>query len=393
MKSNSRRRFLAAGLGLPVAGLAATSSPLAPAGALNSVATAPQAETKAGLRYRTLGKTGLKVTEVGFGCMITSDPTVIERAADIGINFFDTARGYQNGNNERMVGAALKSKRKNLVLCTKSGASTKDEAIAHLETSLKEIGTDYIDIWYLHAKSSPAQLNDGLLEAQRIAKQQGKVRFVGVSTHAGHSELIPAMIASKNFDVLLTSYNFAMEPGIAELIAAAHGAGMGVVGMKVMAGGFRRVRSGDSMHEKLNREGAMLAMLKWVLRDKHIGTTIPSITDFDQLDQNLRAMTEGFGNAEEKLLARQLDFIRPLYCRMCGACEGTCAQGLPVSDLIRYVSYAEGYGQFSLGRQGYMELESDMRDVRCATCHGCTVKCPNGVQVAARVSRAQELFA
>ena len=113
--SSSRRNFLAAGLSLPVAGLAAGTgqSKSAPPARLQ-----PQPESA--LRYRTLGKTGLKVTAVSFGCMITSDGSVIERAADVGINYFDTARGYQDGNNERMVGAALKGKRKNLVLSSKT---------------------------------------------------------------------------------------------------------------------------------------------------------------------------------------------------------------------------------------------------------------------------------
>jgi uncharacterized protein len=107
------------------------------------------------LVYRTLGKTGLKVTQVSFGCMITSDPTVIERAADSGILHFDTARVYSRGNNERMVGAALKSRRKNLIVSSKSQASTKDGLMQDLETSLRELQTDYLDIWYLHSKSSP----------------------------------------------------------------------------------------------------------------------------------------------------------------------------------------------------------------------------------------------
>ena len=128
---SSRRDFLAAaGLALPTVALA-------------SVGKMPQAPTlpppRPELSYRVLGKTGLKVTSVGFGCMITSDPSVIERAADIGITYFDTARGYQNGNNERMVGAALKSKRNGITLSTKTGAKTKAEALQHIDTSLAEL--------------------------------------------------------------------------------------------------------------------------------------------------------------------------------------------------------------------------------------------------------------
>ena len=88
--------------------------------------------------------------------MITSDGSVIERAADLGITYFDTARGYQSGNNERMVGAALKSKRKDIMLSSKTHAGTRRPRRSRdLDTSLKELGTDYLDIWYLHAKSKP----------------------------------------------------------------------------------------------------------------------------------------------------------------------------------------------------------------------------------------------
>jgi aryl-alcohol dehydrogenase-like predicted oxidoreductase len=102
-------------------------------------------------------RTDLKITSVSFGCMITSDASVIERAADIGLTHFDTARGYSQGNNERMVGAAIKAKRKAIVLSGKSGAKSKEELAKDLNTSLKEIGTDRLDIWYLLRRTRPAK--------------------------------------------------------------------------------------------------------------------------------------------------------------------------------------------------------------------------------------------
>ena len=108
----SRRNFLAAGLALPAVASASRSS--------GSGQSQPQPPARlssgAALQYRTLGKTGLRVTTVGYGCMITSDPTVITRAVDMGINYFDTSRNYQGGQNERMVGAALGAKRKDIFL-------------------------------------------------------------------------------------------------------------------------------------------------------------------------------------------------------------------------------------------------------------------------------------
>ena len=385
--SSSRRNFLAAaGLAIPAAGLAKPAA---------EKPAAPKSEVKDGPKftYRTLGKTGLKPTAVGFGCMITSDQSVIERAADIGITYFDTARGYQGGNNERMVGAALKSKRNSLTLSSKSASPTKEQALADLDKSLQEIGTDHLDIWYLHAKSKPEHLTDGLLEAQNIAKSQGKIRFAGVSTHAGQPELLPAVIAKKHFDVVLTSYNFTMDPGMDPLIQQVRQAGIGIVAMKVMAGGFRRIKDNDPNYGVFKRDGAMLSMLKWVLRNKNVDTTIPSITDLDQLDQNLKAMSEPFASGDEKLLKARLEMLTPLYCRMCGACEGKCSKGLPVADLIRYVSYADGYGEFAMAREQFLKMPENLRTVRCGDCDDCSIQCPNGVRVFDRVSRAQELFA
>ena len=127
--STTRRDFLSAGLMIPLAGAGSSM------GLFNSASdsTAKTPATPVKPSYRTLGRTGLKVTTVGMGCMITSDPSVIERALDAGINHFDTARGYQHGNNERMVGAALGKRRKNIVLSTKTEAHDKKGALEQLE--------------------------------------------------------------------------------------------------------------------------------------------------------------------------------------------------------------------------------------------------------------------
>ena len=105
--------------------------------------------------------------------MTPSDQRVIEQAADGGITYFDTARGYQNGNNERMVGAALKGRRDKITLSSKSQAKTKSEASAHLDKSLAELGTDHLDIWYLHSRPSPASVPDELFDAQDEAVKAG----------------------------------------------------------------------------------------------------------------------------------------------------------------------------------------------------------------------------
>jgi aryl-alcohol dehydrogenase-like predicted oxidoreductase len=382
----SRREFLAAsaltGLAIPAA--AAIDTPKDPPPAAPAPAAPPV------LRKRKLGNTGLEVTEVAFGCMITSDQSVIERAADLGVNLFDTARGYQGGNNERLVGAALKGRRDKLYISTKTGGGTKAEAMAHLEESLRQLGTDHVDIWYLHGKSSAAALTDDLLDAQRTAREQGKIRFAGVSLHSGHAEVIPAAIAKK-LDVVLVTYNFTMGDRNDALMKSLDDAGVGVVAMKVMAGG--RGPDAAAAREKLAAKGGMLSALKWVLKHPFVHATIPSTTDMAQLDENLRAMAEPWTQEDEQRLVARLDEIRHDYCSMCGECEGTCPKGLPVADVLRYLTYADGYGQFALGREHFLALPAAQRDVRCGDCAECAVRCPHGVHVARRLARAQALFA
>jgi aryl-alcohol dehydrogenase-like predicted oxidoreductase len=138
-------------------------------------------------------------------------------------------------------------------------ATTRAEALADLDTSLRELGTDYIDIWYLHNKNEPEQVSADLLEAQRVARQSGKIRFAGVSTHFNMDRMLAYLAKLGQMDVVLTTYNFAMRsvdaamnanpdaPGtdMTEAIRSARKAGLGIVAMKVMAGGVSRVRRGD----------------------------------------------------------------------------------------------------------------------------------------------------
>jgi hypothetical protein len=386
MKSTpSRRNFLAAGLALPAAGAAVPAAG----------AAGPKIE------YRMLGNTGLKVSTLGFGCMLASDPTVVERAVDLGINYIDTARSYQGGNNERMVGSALKGKRDKVALVSKAGGRSKPELLEQLDTSLKELGTDHLDVWYLHNRNTPEELKDEFFEAQEIARKAGKIRFRGVSYHFNMPQMLEHTVKLGVFDVALLSYNFTLGEEVGNAIAKARKTGLGIVGMKVMAGGYARIQRGDRLYgqspthltERLKRPGAMLAALKYVLKNKSVDTAIIGITDFEELDEDMRAMSEPFGAEDERTLAAQLERIGPFYCRACGACSGVCDKGVRIADMHRCLMYAEGYGQFALGRSTYLEQPTEARATQCGDCAECTVRCPNGVDVRANLLRARTLFA
>jgi aryl-alcohol dehydrogenase-like predicted oxidoreductase len=385
MFHSSRRNFLASCLGLPAAGLAIPQSQPSSPSIKNSAVRA------AAPTYRTLGKTGLKVTSVGFGCMVTSDDSVISRAVDMGINYFDTARGYQSGNNERMVGNCLKRVRDKVFLSSKSRAASATEARSHLDTSLRELGTDYLDIWYMHARDEAVALPDEIVPVWEDAKKQGKIRFIGVSTHNPNA-VVDRIFEIGKFDVVLNTYNFAVGTANDAAFDRLSNAGIGLVAMKVMAPAARPYGFQTSRSDRMKREGGPLAALKWVLRNKRFGVAIPSMTDIDQLETNFRAMSEPFTGDDERLLAAIDENIRPLYCRMCYRCSGQCPKRLPVPDTIRYLSYADFYGQFSLGREHFLALPQEVRAVRCSDCSSCEVHCPNGVHVPERLMRAQELF-
>ena len=385
----SRRNFLAASLALPAAGLAsATSSP-------TPSALAPQqaAPTPGKVTYRVLGKTGLKVSTVGYGCMITSDPTVITRAVDMGINYFDTSRGYQSGQNERMVGAALGAKRKDVFLSSKCDQKTGAGNLAEIDTSLKELNTDHLDVWLLHGLGTPAEITDDRVEALRKAKEQGKVRFIGMSTHT-----LPAVVdrvIEAKLEVVQAQYNFTSAAEWGPALDKLQKAGIGVVAMKVMAKvGRGRGRGADAAPPPPARPANFApAALKWAIRNPVIATTVPSMTDIDQLEQNFAVMAQPFTDADQKILTARLEEITPYFCRMCGTCAGQCPQGLPVADMVRFVMYADGYGQFPLGRENFQRMSAEHQAVKCSQCPTCVVKCAHGVTVAERMMRAQELFA
>jgi aryl-alcohol dehydrogenase-like predicted oxidoreductase len=372
----SRRSFLQAGLGLPAASLISASRP-------DAATPAP-----AGVAYRSLGKTGLKVSSVGSGVGILPDPAVIARAIDLGINYFDTARGYGEGKSEQITGAALKGKRDKVVLATKTDARTKADVLKDMDASLKALGMDYVDIWHLHSRDTPDTITDEAVEACELLKKQGKARFIGVSAHDINA-VVDTILKIGKFDVVQTTYSYAIgAPFRSAAIARLHNAGIGVVAMKVIIA----VAGFVPREVKLPKEGP-LAAIKWVLLNPAISTTVPYVKNVAELEMNVRAMSEPYTAEDEKMLFVRNQEIRPYYCRMCYECKGQCPMGVPVAEELRYLAYSDFGGNLDQARQKFALLPKEIRDIRCRDCSECAIKCPNGVQVHGRLMRAQDLLA
>ena len=127
----------------------------------------------------------------------------------------------------------------------------------------------------------------------------------------------------------------------------------------------------------MKRPGALAAALKWVIKKPRRRHHHPQHDRYRSArSRTSRSWGSKFDDADEKILAARLEEIRPYYCRMCGQCDGKCPQGLPVANMLRYLMYAESYGQFALGREHFLKLSAEHQGVRCADCPGCTVQCP-----------------
>jgi len=385
----SRRQFFQLGLSLPAAGivLPAMSSAAEPAGPIP---------------FKKLGKTGLKVAPVGFGCGFTPDPSVIARAIDLGLNLFDTANDYSNGNSERLLAVGLKGRRDKAIVISKTPARSKAQATADLESSLRNLQTDHVDVWLLHAKGTPEEVSDELLEHGETAKKQGKTRFFGFSTH-DINQMADHAVKSK-LDVIVFTYNFTMGTTKDAAIQRAYDAGIGLAAIKVMAatggappvggrGGFAGGNRGGAVPARPQRIQNPLPALKWVVRNPAIAAALPGIGDNDMLEMNFKAMTEKFTPDDQKVLVARSEEVRPYYCRMCFQCSGQCPKGVPVPDELRILAYADFYNDFLRARTHFQRLPEEVRAVHCSDCSVCAVKCANGVRVAERLIRAQEMLA
>jgi len=378
--NQSRRQFLQAGLALPAAAGLSTS------GGLNTVL---QGSPK--IEYRTLGKTGLKVSGVGYGIGFNPITDVLAKAIDMGVNYFDTSRDY--GDSEKIFSGVAKGKRDKIHIATKSPSRKKDDIINDLNTSLKELGTDYVDIWHLHARDTPSAIPDEALEAMQECKKSGKARFIGFSCH-DPNRMVDFLLETKVFDVMQTTYSFPIGGFYRDTaVKRLHDAGIGVIAMKVVVAltGLN-LKSFENGPARPDGDGPV-AGIKWVLNNPAIGTTVPHMRTIPELEMNFRAMTEPFTPADEKLLYVMNEQIRPYYCRMCNSCSGVCPKGLPVSDMLRFLAYNDFSGNYYQAKSSFHGLAKEIRDVSCSDCSSCAIQCPNGVHVQARLRRAQELLA
>jgi uncharacterized protein len=350
--------------------------------------------------YRTLGRTGLKVPVISFGVMRADNPALCKAAYEKGIKLFDTANGYQNGNNETMLGNLFKDyPRDSFYLATKvkaagvsregtpSAETTAEDFLSKFSTSLSRLQMDYVDILYVHDISNPEMLDfKPIINTVKKLKKEGKIRYMGFSTHRNEASVIEAAASKGDWDVILTSYNF-QQSYRKELDSAVHKAaeaGIGIVAMKTLAGG-------GFLDKEKTKPINTTAAIKWVLSNPDIHTTIPGMTQFDQLDVNVKILADVTLTEQEKKDILIAGSQPGLFCSGCEECITACPLKLSVPDLMRAYMYAYGYSDPPQAFALLKELRYGNNP--CRNCSGsCSVKCSRDFNVKERITDISRLI-
>ena len=317
------------------------------------------------MEYTNLGNTGLKVSRLGFGGIpiqrITQEEAtaLIRKLPEYGINYIDTARGYTV--SEEYLGIAMEGIRDKFVLATKSMARTREAMEKDIETSLKNLRTDHIDLYQVH-NAPPAQMSivtgeGGALEALLEAKAAGKIGHIGITAHEiGTFEMGLEM---DWVETIMFPYNF-VELQAADLIRKCAEKGKGFICMKPLAGGAI--------------ENAPLAM-RFIASNKDITVNIPGMANEDELKQNVAAACDPAPLSEDDL--REVQNIRDTlgnqFCRRCNYCQ-PCTMGINISFCFTINGYLTRYGlkDWAIGRYKGMAVEPNA----CIECGMCESRCP-----------------
>ncbi|HPU97849.1 MAG TPA: aldo/keto reductase [Candidatus Hydrogenedentes bacterium] len=349
------------------------------------------AQAPKGPASRMLGRTGMRVNVIGIGTLQVTEEAVIQAAMEMGVNYIDTARVYLSGRSEETVGRAVKGRREKVFIATKTppACASKEDIYKHVDASLKAMQLDYVDVIQLHViEDRNKVMNAELREALLKVREQGKARFLGLTTHKNQVEVLNAVAEDPEhfFDVVLVAYNYQSPPEVGEAIARVAEKGVGVVAMKTQQGGYKTEELGNiSPHQ---------ASLKWVLRNPHVACAVPGMVDIAQLREDVAVanMLE-LTRTEEQVLERYAEAVQSIHCLMCGSCDGTCPFGVRVSDVNRCLMYLRGYGDIVLARSAYAEIPAACSPDRCLECPGCQVRCVRGLPIADRMREARTLLA
>lgn len=333
------------------------------------------------MEYRTLGKTGLKISRLGFGGIpiqkvdAVATKQLIHAMIEKGMNYIDTARGYTV--SESFLGEALEGVRDKFVLATKSMAVTKEAMAADIETSLHNFRTDYIDLYQVHNPSVAALEQilapGGALEALLEAKAAGKIGHIGFTTHT--TQLFEKALSLDWIETIMFPYNLVETQG-EELMRKCTEKNIGFIVMKPLAGGAI--------------EDPALA-LRFICANPDVTVVIPGMYDVKEIDMNLAAVENTAPLSADEL--KKIEEIRSQlgnnFCRRCNYCQ-PCSAGINISGIFILQGYLDRYGlgEWAKVRYDAMPVKANA----CIDCGACETRCPYNLPIRAMLKEASEKF-
>ena len=357
------------------------------------------------MQYRPLGKTGIDVSCISFGGikLPNVDPDeatrALNHALDRGMNFVDTARNYRD--SEEKIGNAISHRRDEFYLATKTTGRDAESALSDLETSLRNLKTDKIDVYQLHSVSAPdtwqqVMAKGGALEGLKKARDQGKIDHISLTCHRDLSTMRKA-IHSGEFETIMVAYSPLDAENVApEIVPLAKEKGMGVIVMKGLSGGqlCRPIPEGQ---ERTGPDDIVRGTLRCILANDGISCVIPGMTCVREVDENadtadLAPMTD----EERAELLKEIGGLGKSFrygqiCLRCGYCQ-PCPQEIDIPAVFRAYDMARDYPKNlkHLGRERYDAL--DPKPDVCEECGQCAEKCPAGIDIPEKLKEVREFF-
>jgi predicted aldo/keto reductase-like oxidoreductase len=384
--------------------------------------------------FRTLGRTGFKVSDIASGG--NPNPAVLRAVLEAGVNYIDTAESYGGGESERSIGKVIKDfDRKSLFITSKLSfrkGSSKENILDRTRKCLERLQTDYLDCMMIHSCQTIDDVkNEGFHAAMKQLKSEGKVRFVGISNHGATygkaletmENVLMAAVADGRFDVMLLVYSFVQREMGERILKACAEKKIGATLMKtkpVDKYAYYKERFETQAKEKgeemSQRTKDMLAVFKkradmalefmekkkikdpreirdaavrFVLKNPLVNTVCINFRSFDDIDPYIKLSGSSMTAADKKKLALYLEGCGSFYCRhACGICESKCPHRVPVNTIMRYNHYFASQGLEKYAMEKYAALPTAKADL-CGTCTGmCESACPYNVHIHGMLTHA-----
>ena len=363
------------------------------------------------MQYTVLGKTGLKVSRLGFGCMrlpmktdneIDRDLAIpmLHRAVELGITYFDTAVGYCSGDSQRVLGEAMESMREKVVISTKNphyDKNDKDGWWKNLNDSLERLRTDHIDVYNFHGMNfdryeSAVAGEDGLYKEVLKAKEQGMVRHICHSFH-GSAESLIKCIETGLFDSITVQYNL-LDQSLEEGIARASESGMGVVIMGPVGGGRLGFPSGKAQDLAGDVKSTPELALRFVLSNENVNVALSGMSTMKQLEENAETVANlGELTVEDheriEAAVEERKKLAGLYCTGCNYCL-PCPDGVDIPANFEILNLERVFGLSEHARSRYATLGG--KAALCRQCGKCVELCPQELDIPTRLGESVALL-